>query len=69
MHTVEAKSICKTILRNGYDTYLINPALQNEINELKNLKEIPLLVKLIWKPCKKFSQILKKEMILESLLL
>ena len=40
MHTVEAKSICKTILRNGYDTYLINPALQNEINELKNIKEI-----------------------------
>ncbi len=46
MHTVEAKSICKTILRNGYDTYLINPALQNEINELKNIKEIAIACEL-----------------------
>lgn len=33
MPTNELKAICKTILRNGYDAYLINTPLQNEINE------------------------------------
>lgn len=36
----EAKTICKTILRNGYDAYLINTALQSEINSLLQIKEI-----------------------------
>ncbi|MFG6359694.1 HD family phosphohydrolase [Taurinivorans muris] len=35
----ESKAICKTILRNGYDAYLINTALQNEINALLNIQE------------------------------
>lgn len=36
----EAKTICKTILRNGYDAYLINITLQKEINELLGISEI-----------------------------
>lgn len=39
MPTNELKAMCKTILRNGYDAYLINTPLQNEINELLNIHE------------------------------
>ncbi len=36
----EAASICKVILRNGYDAYVINANLQSKIYELTNAKTV-----------------------------
>lgn len=36
----EATSLCKTILRNGYDAYIINTSLQIQLHEMTGLKEL-----------------------------
>lgn len=36
----DAKSICKTIMRNGYDAYVISATLQQEIQKNTGIKEI-----------------------------
>ncbi len=36
----EASTLCKTLLRNGYDAYIINAPLQMELYELTKVKEI-----------------------------
>lgn len=40
MYPKEATALCKTILRNGYDAYIVNIALQQEIYELSGTKEL-----------------------------
>lgn len=40
MPTKEATSLCKTILRNGYDAYIINAALQMELHEKAGINEL-----------------------------
>lgn len=40
MPTKEATSLCKTILRNGYDAYIVNAALQHELHEKAGINEI-----------------------------
>ena len=40
MPTKEAASLCKTILRNGYDAYIINAALQLELHERFGINEL-----------------------------
>lgn len=40
MPTKEATSLCKTILRNGYDAYIINAALQLELHERFGINEL-----------------------------
>ena len=40
MPVKEATSLCKTILRNGYDAYIINMSLQIQLHEMTGLKEL-----------------------------
>ncbi len=40
MPTKEATSLCKTILRNGYDAYIVNAALQLELHEKLGINEL-----------------------------
>ncbi|MCH5277797.1 MAG: HD family phosphohydrolase [Desulfovibrionaceae bacterium] len=40
MPTKEAISLCKTILRNGYDAYIVNAPLQLELHEKLGLNEL-----------------------------
>ncbi len=40
MNIKEATIVCKAILRNGYDAYIINAGLQENIEALDNLSEI-----------------------------
>lgn len=44
MFPKEATSICKSILRNGYDAYIINAPLQEEIFEVSGSLEIDIAV-------------------------
>ena len=36
----EATSLCKTILRNGYDAYIINTSLQSQLYDMTGIKEL-----------------------------
>lgn len=36
----EATSLCKTILRNGYDAYIVNTSLQNQLYEMTGSREL-----------------------------
>ena len=39
----EATSLCKTILRNGYDAYIINTSLQSQLYDMTGIKELDIL--------------------------
>ena len=42
----EATSLCKTILRNGYDAYIINTSLQSQLHDMTGLKELDIACEL-----------------------
>ena len=40
MPTKEATSLCKTVLRNGYDAYIVNAPLQTALHEKLGINEL-----------------------------
>ena len=50
MPTKEATSLCKTVLRNGYDAYIVNAPLQTALHEKLGINELTSPANPILKP-------------------